>query len=156
GSNGVGSYFHILAARFTSAAGVDMLHVPYTRGNVSVATGDLLTGRIDVFWPSMTLATPHLGTGKIKLLATLGEKRLARTPEVPTIQEAFPSYEPLPSWFALVGPAGLPQPVALRMQGEMAKALGDPSVSGRLQELGMIPGGGSPAELTGIITNTIG
>jgi tripartite-type tricarboxylate transporter receptor subunit TctC len=155
GSNGIGSYFHITGATFMSTAGIDVLHVPYTGGNTALPMTDLMTGRIDIFWPSMTLAAPHLNTGKLKLLATLGSARLARTPNVPTIAEAFPSYTPLPSWFALVGPNGLPSPIASRMQGEMAKALADPAVTARLNELGMIPGGGSPQELTSLIRSTI-
>jgi tripartite-type tricarboxylate transporter receptor subunit TctC len=155
GSNGIGSYFHITGETFRHSAGIDMLHIPYTGGNVSIPMGDLLTGRIDVFWPSMTLAGPHLGTGKLKLLAVLGDKRLSKTPDVPTIAEAFPQYKPLPSWFALVAPAGTPQPIVSRIQGEMAKALGDATVTARLNDLGMNPGGGSPEQLRGIIASTI-
>jgi tripartite-type tricarboxylate transporter receptor subunit TctC len=155
GSNGAGSYFHITGATFMSAAGIDVLHVPYTGGNTAQPMTDLMTGRIDIFWPSMTLAAPHLSSGKLKLLATMGSARLARAPNVPTMAEAFPAYTPLPSWFALVGPAALPQPIVLRMQGEMQKALADATVVARLQELGMIPGGGSPQELGKLIQSTI-
>jgi tripartite-type tricarboxylate transporter receptor subunit TctC len=155
GSNGIGSYFHITGATFMQAAGIDVLHVPYTGGNTAQPMTDLLTGRLNIFWPSMTLASPQLGSGKLKLLAVLGEKRLARTPDVPTIAEAFPAYTPLPSWFALVGPAALPQPIAMRVQGEMSKALADATVVGRLSELGMVPGGGSPDQLSQLMRSTI-
>jgi tripartite-type tricarboxylate transporter receptor subunit TctC len=155
GSNGIGSYFHITGETFRHSAGIDMLHIPYTGGNVSVPMGDLLTGRIDMFFPSMTLAGPQLGTGKLKLLAVLGDKRLAKTPDVPTIGEAFPQYKPLPSWFALVAPAATPQPVIGRLHGEMAKALADGTVVTRLNDLGMIPGGAQPAEARAVIANTI-
>jgi tripartite-type tricarboxylate transporter receptor subunit TctC len=93
--------------------------------------------------------------GKLKLLAVLGDRRLKRAPEVPTIAEAFPDYTPLPSWFALVGPLGLPQPVVARMQGELAKALADPKVSARLDDLGMVSRGSTPEELTSVIRSTI-
>ena len=154
-SNGVGSFFHITGETFKAAADIDLLHVPYTGGKVSIPLNDLLAGRIDVFFPSMTLAGPHLKGGKLKLLATLGDKRLKRAPDVPTIAEAFPAYKPMPSWFALVGPAALPRPIVLRVQSEMAKAVADRTVSGRLEELGMEPGGGSPEELAATMKYTV-
>lgn len=155
GSNGVGSYFHITGETFRNAAGIEMLHVPYTGGNVSVPLTDLLTGRIDMFFPSMTLAGPHLSSGKMKLLAVLGDTRLKRAPDVPTIAEAFPAYTPLPSWFALVGPAGLPQPIVARLQSEMAKAVADEQVAARLSELGMVPRGTTPEQLSAVMKTTI-
>lgn len=154
-SNGIGSFFHITGETFKAAAGIDLLHVPYTGGKISVPLNDLLAGRIDVFFPSMTLAAPHLKEGRIKLLATLGSKRLKAAPDVPTIAEAFPAYKPMPSWFALVGPAALPRPIVLRLQSEFAKALADATVSGRLEDLGMTPGGGSPEELAQTMKYTV-
>lgn len=155
GSNGVGSYFHITGETFKSAANIDVLHIPYTGGKVAIPLNDLLAGRIDMFFPSYTLAGPHIKGGKIKLLAVLANKRLPGAPDVPTIDEAFPAYKPLPSWFALVGPAALPRPIVLRVQGEIAKALADKTVSERLGELGMLPGGGSPEEMGQIIKDTV-
>jgi tripartite-type tricarboxylate transporter receptor subunit TctC len=154
-SNGIGSFFHITGETFKAAAGIDLLHIPYTGGKVSIPLNDLLAGRIDVFWPSLTLAGPHLKSGKLKLLATLGDRRLKRAPDVPTIAEAFPAYKPMPSWFALVGPAELPRPIVMRVHSEMAKALADPTVSGRLEELGMQPGGDSPPQTRETIGYTI-
>jgi len=146
-SNGVGSFFYLTGETFKMAAGVDILQIPYTGGNVSVGFNDFLSGRVDVFYPSLTLAGPQLSSGRIKLLAVLNDTRLKKTPEVPTIAEAFPAYVPLPSWFALVGPAKLPQPIARRLQGEIAKTLAEPEVAGRLTDLGMSPIGSTPEAL---------
>jgi len=154
-SNGVGSFFYLTGETFKMAAGVDILHVPYTGGNVSVGFNDFLSGRVDVFYPSLTLAGPQLSSGRLKLLAVLNDKRLKKTPDVPTIAEAFPAYTPMPSWFALVGPAQLPHPVALRLQGEIAKTIADPEVSGRLSDLGMSGVGSTPEALTATMKSTI-
>jgi tripartite-type tricarboxylate transporter receptor subunit TctC len=154
-SNGVGSFFHLTGETFKMAAGVDILHVPYTGGNVSLSFNDLLAGRVDVFFPSLTLAGPQLSSGKIKLLAVLNEERLKKTPSVPTISEAFPAYTPMPSWFALVGPAKLPPAIVARLRDEVAKALGDAEVSGRLSDLGMSAVGSTPEGLAATIRKTM-
>jgi len=81
--------------------------------------------------------------------------RLKKTPDVPTIGEAFPAYVPLPSWFALVGPARLPDAVARRVQGEIAKAVAEPDVTTRLTDLGMSPVGSTPEGLHETMKRTI-
>ncbi len=155
GSNGVGSFFHLTGETFKMAAGIDVLHIPYTGGNVSVPLNDLLSGRIDLFFPSMTLAGPHLSTGKMKLLAVLGEQRLKRAPDVPTIKEAFPAYTPMPSWFGLVAPAATPSALTHRIQSEIAKALADPEVTQRLNDLGMNAVGSTPDQFAATMKSTL-
>lgn len=154
-SNGVGSYFHLTGETFKNAAGIDILHVPYTGGNMSLPLNDLLSGRIDVFFPTVTLAGAHLGGGKMKPLAVLGESRLKRLPDLPAIAEAFPAFKPVPSWFALVGPLALPQAIVARLHGEIVKALADSQLSTRMSDLGMLPVGSTPEALTTVMRQTM-
>ena len=154
-SNGVGSSFYLTGETFKLAAGVDILHVPYTGGNMSTSWNDFLAGRVDLFYPSLTLAGPQLTSGRIKLLAVLNDVRMKKTPDVPTIAEAFPAYTPMPSWFALVGPAKMPAPIAQRLQGDIAKVVADPEVLGRLGDLGMSGVGSAPEALTATMKQTI-
>jgi tripartite-type tricarboxylate transporter receptor subunit TctC len=93
--------------------------------------------------------------GKMRPLAVLGASRLKRIPEVPTIKEAFPAYNPIPSWFALVGPAALPQPIVVRVHGEVVKALGDAQLSARMTDLGMVPVGSTPDALAAVMKQTM-
>jgi tripartite-type tricarboxylate transporter receptor subunit TctC len=155
GSNGVGSFFYLTGETFKMAAGVDIQEVPYTGGNVSLAVNDLLTGRIQVFYPSLTLAGPHMSGGKIKLLAILNDTRLKGAPNVPSIAEAFPAYTPMPSWFGVVGPAALPRPIVSRVQSEIAKVLAEPEVSARLTELGMSLVGSTPEAFAAAMKSTM-
>lgn len=144
GSNGIGSNFHMVGEAFKMAAGVDILHVPYSAAKMSIPIGDLLAGRLDVHFPSFSLIGPHLATGKVKLLAAMGSKRIKRMPDVPALTESLPNYKGPPSWFAVFGPPKLSQPITARLQGEMAKALAEPDVSGRLNDIGITPLGTMP------------
>ncbi len=154
-SNGVGSYFHLLGETFKNAAGIDLLHVPYTGGNMSLPLNDLLSGRIDIFFPTVALAGAHMTGGKMRPLAVLGESRLKRLPDVPTMREVFPAYSPIRSWFGLVGPAGLPKPVVARLHAEIVKSLSDAQLSARMTDLGMVPVGSTPEALASVMRETM-
>lgn len=155
GSNGVGSFFHMTGETFTSAAGINALHVPYTGGNMALPLNDLLSGRIDIFFPTIALAGGNLTGGKMKVLAVFGDSRVDKLPNVPTIGEALPGYKPPPSWFAMVGPQGLPAPLVSRIQSEISKAINDKTVAGRLNDLGMVGVAGTPEALTATIRESI-
>jgi tripartite-type tricarboxylate transporter receptor subunit TctC len=146
GSNGIGSNFHMQGESLKMSAGIDMLHVPYSGGNMAIPINDLMTGRLDVHFPSYSLIGPHLSTGKVRLIAVMGAKRVARMPDVPLMKEILPGFKPLPSWFGSLGPLGMPQPAVARLQFEIAKALGDPDVSGKLNDIGIAPWGSTPEQ----------
>jgi tripartite-type tricarboxylate transporter receptor subunit TctC len=155
GSNGVGSFFHMTGETFTSAAGINALHVPYTGGNMALPLNDLLSGRIDIFFPTIALAGGNLTGGKMKVLAVFGDRRVDRLPNVPAIGEALPGYQPPPSWFAMVGPQALPAAIVARVQNEISKAINDKQVAGRLNDLGMVGVAGTPEALTATIKESI-
>ena len=154
-SNGVGSFFHMTGETFTTAAGIKALHVPYTGGNMSLPLNDLISGRIDIFFPTIALAGGNLTGGKMKVLAVFGDKRVDRLPNVPAIGEVVPGYKPPPSWFALVGPQALPPAIVSRVHGEIVKAINDKQVAGRLNDLGMVGVAGTPDALSATIRDSI-
>ncbi len=155
GSNGVGSFFHMTGETFTSAAGISALHVPYTGGNMSLPLNDLIAGRIDIFFPTIALAGGNLTGGKMKVLAVFSDKRVDLLPNVPAIGEALPGYQPPPSWFAMVGPQALPMAIVARLHAEIARAINDKTVAGRLNDLGMVGVAGTPEALTVTIRESI-
>ena len=154
-SNGVGSFFHMTGETFTNAAGFQALHVPYTGGNMALPLNDLISGRIDIFFPTIALAGGNLTGGKMRVLAVFGDKRVDRLPNVPAIGEVVPGYQPPPSWFALVGPLGLPPAIVGRVHGEVVKAINDRVVAGRLNDIGMVGVAGTPEALAGTIKDSI-
>lgn len=146
GSTGVGSAFHMLGESFERDTGVRMLHVPYGQGSVAVPVTDLASNRIQLYWPSLTSLMPVLSSGNVKVLAIVDKTGLKALPGVPTIYEAIPDYTLLKGFFGLYGPAQLPDAIAIRIQEEVKRALGDPKVVARLDELGIHGGGQPPAE----------
>jgi tripartite-type tricarboxylate transporter receptor subunit TctC len=146
GSVGRGSVFHFQGEALKVAAGIDMLHVPYTGANNANIIGDLLANRVQIYFPAYPATLSMLPGGKVKLLGIFYDRRVKQRPDLPTVKEAVPGLITVPSWFGFMGPAGLPAPIAARLQVEVAKALADPDVSNKLDEVGIVPVGNPTAE----------
>ncbi len=147
GSVGRGSVFHFQGEAMKVAAGIDMLHVPYTGANNANIIGDLLANRVQVYFPAYPATLAALPTGKIKLLGIFLDQRTKQRPDLPTVKEALPNLTTVPSWFGFMGPAGLPAPIVARLETEIRKALEDPEISKKLEEVGIIPIGSTGAEM---------
>jgi tripartite-type tricarboxylate transporter receptor subunit TctC len=141
-SSGSGSAQHLAAARFMLATGIQMTHVPYKGSGQAIV--DLLSGTVDLNFESPPNVLPHLKTGKLRVLAITSEKRSALMPDVPTLSEAgVPNAEML-QWFAVLGPAGLPQPIVQKLNTEIAAILKMPEVAEKIaSQGGEIIGGSS-------------
>jgi tripartite-type tricarboxylate transporter receptor subunit TctC len=145
GSGGNGSPQHMAMALFASQAGVQLTHVPY-KGATQAAVG--LAGReVDVEFQGIATVNALVKAGKLRLLAVSTPKRLPQFPEVPTVGESGLAGFEFNSWFAIMAPAGTPKAIVQRVQTEVAKALGDPSVREQLMAQGLTPRGSSPDEL---------
>ena len=134
GTPGVGSVFHLVGEAFKQAAAVDMLHVPY-KGTI-IAVNDVVGGQIQMTLSALPNVRPHLGSGKLKLLAWLGSRRFPVAPNVPTASEIVPGFEQPPSWFGMFGPAKMQRPVVQRLNSEMVKALSAPDMKPKIEEMG--------------------
>ena len=106
-----------------TAAGIDMLHVPY-KSNPQVVT-DLLGGQISLFFGDVSTSMPPVAAGKLKGYAVSGLKRSPLAPDLPTLNEAgIPGYD-LTAWFAAFVPAKTPKPVIDKLNAAMRAALAD-------------------------------
>src|SRR5882672_2512058 len=124
GSFGLGSSGHISVDYLKNLVGIDIVHVPY-RG-AGPALTDLLSGQIQMMMVTPLLVEPHARAGKLKLVAAATRERIAGLPDLPTIAESgVPGYE-AGTWFALVGPAGIPREVIAKIYADTAKILADP------------------------------
>lgn len=148
GSTGIGSAFHLMGEALNVDSKISMLHVPYNNVSVAVQMGDLANDRIQVYFAAYITALSTLQTGKVRIVAVMDKARLKRLPDVPTIFESSPNYALVPSWFALLAPAGTPRDIVLRLQVEARKALLDTVARDKLEELGTTPVGGTPEEFT--------
>ena len=143
-SNGTGSSAHLAAVLYESMTGARMVHVPYK--GLSPALVDLLGGEVHAMFSSMVAIVPHIRTGRLRALAVTGRRRSALLPEVPTLAETIaPGYE-AGSWYGILVPAGTPRDVVVRLNAEVAKALGQQEVRKRLAAEGAEAVGGTPEE----------
>jgi tripartite-type tricarboxylate transporter receptor subunit TctC len=133
-SSGNGSAQHLAAARFMLATQTRMTHVPYKGSGQAIV--DLLAGTVDLNFESPPNVLQHLQTGKLRALAITNAKRSPLLPEVPTLAEAgVPDAEML-QWFALLGPAGLPQPIVDKLNSEVNAILQQPDVAEKIASQG--------------------
>jgi tripartite-type tricarboxylate transporter receptor subunit TctC len=147
GSGGVGTQAHIGGEIFESMAGVHMVHVAYK--GVGDSVRDLLGGQIDMIFAQIPAVKAHIDSGKLRALGVASLTRSPVLPNVPTIAEAggLPEFQAV-SWYALVGPAGMPPAVVTKIQTDVARVIQLPEIRERLQGLGAEPVGSTPAALT--------
>ena len=144
-SGGLGSPQHMAMEMFSSAAGIQLTHVPY-RGATQAAL-DVVGGRIPVMFTALSIVLQHIREGKVRALAVAGRQRSPLLPEVPTVSEAgLPGFT-FYTWAGIYAPLGTPRPVVERLNAEIAKAVSDPAVREKLSGLGLEPASGTPAQL---------
>ena len=151
GSAGQGSAQHLAIESFKLAAGVDALHIPYKGSGPMIV--DLIAGQIQYSFDTMTAATPHVKSGKLRAIAQTRAKRAAGHPTVPTMAESgFPGFEAT-TWYGLVGPGKMPAAMARRMNEDINKVLAMPDVKEKLDLYGAEDGGGTAQQFSEFIRN---
>ena len=131
-SGGAGSPGHLATELFKSAAGVQMLHVPYK--GPAPAIQDVMGGQVDCGFLAGPTVLPHVRSGRLVALAVSGSRRSQLLPEVPTVAESgFPGYD---ATFSLVlfAPKGTPGTIVQAMHTAMASALKNPDVVEKLRQ----------------------
>ena len=129
-SFGNGTSSHLGVELFKSLAGIDMQHVSYK--GMAPAMQDILGGQVKVLMSNIPDAIRQLKAGKVKALGVADDKRAVQLPEVPTFAEqGFPGYA-VYSWYAVVAPAGTPDPVVRKLHAAFSTAVNDPVVIERL------------------------
>jgi tripartite-type tricarboxylate transporter receptor subunit TctC len=112
---------------------------------------DLLAGRVTMCFCNISLAMPQVREGKLRALAVTSAKRSPAAPDFPTMDESgFRGFD-VTSWFALMAPAGTPQPIIDKLHEETVRILALPDVRQKFADLGMEIVGSSPAELAALI-----
>jgi tripartite-type tricarboxylate transporter receptor subunit TctC len=138
GSSGLGSILHLCGEQFkASAGGLNIVHVPY-RGSAPMM-GDLIAGQITMAFDATPTALPQAQSGAIRAIGAGMAERMRVLPNLPTLQEqglkGFECY----TWNAILAPANTPPPIVAQLNEAMNKALADPVVFARLQEVGIDP-----------------
>ena len=142
-SVGSASSNHLGILQLEQAAGIKMTHIPYKGGGPLIQA--LLGQQVDISFVSTPLILPHLKSGKVKGIATGGNKRLTQMPEIPTLAETFPGMQ-MVSWFGLLAPNGVPKDITARVRRDLARAMEDPTIRQRLTDAGFDIVASSPEE----------
>lgn len=138
GSSGTGQTDHLAGELFQRLTGVRMTHVPYKGGGPALI--DLISGDLQVMFPTSVVAVPHINSGKLRVLGVATRERQALMPDLPAISETVPGFG-ISNWDGIFAPAQTPPHIADRLFVEINKALENPELRKRWQALGVVPKG---------------
>ena len=118
-SSGVGGSPHLCGELFKTMADVDMVHIPY-RG-AGVATTDVLSGQIQMFYTGITALVSHVKSGRMRPIGMATLQRSALMPELPTVSEQGLKGFEVTSWTGIVAPAKTPRAIVQKLYDHIAK-----------------------------------
>lgn len=131
-SVGIGNSTHLSMEMLTDTAGVRMTHVPFNGSATSMTS--VLTGETDCMVIPLSTPLPHIQAGTLVPLAVLGSTRAAALPDVPTLKETGFEGLVMPTWYAVVGPIGMPAGAVERINAAVLAALTDQDTARKLRE----------------------
>lgn len=148
---GPGGAHHLSAELFESAAGIDMVGVPFKGGGPAASA--LLAGQVDMMFEQTGAALPSIQAGKIRPIAVTSVKRLSSLPDVPTFIEAGYPQVSVSNWMGYVAPKGTPPAIVAKLQEAFAKAMEHPEVKDRILSQSNEFGGGSSQDFASFISS---
>ena len=135
-SVGPGSPAHLSFEILKKRTAIDLLHVPFKGTNESLPA--MFAGDIHAMFDTLPLALPHIKAGKLRALAVTTLQRVPQLPDVPTLKELGLVDDEVVTWYAVIAPAGTPQPIIDRLYKEYTAAAGTPDVQKMLTDNGLI------------------
>lgn len=136
GSVGAGSSQHLAGSQFQMITGLQMQHLPYT--NSGQMNTDLMEGRIDMLFQSISAVTQLAQAGRMRPIAVSGAERVAAFPDLPTMREQGVEIVST-GWFGLCTPAGVPEPILARLETELTAVMQEPELRQRIVTGGAVP-----------------
>jgi tripartite-type tricarboxylate transporter receptor subunit TctC len=153
GSVAIGSASHLTMEMLKSAAGIDIVHVPYKGSHPAVV--DLVGGQVQAafFVPGNILEFAK--DGRARIIASTGAKRFTATPDVPTmIEQGYPDFVAV-TWIGFLAPGGTPRPIIDRYHKEIVRILHLPHVRAKLDEMQTDLVAGTPEQFSDWIAQEI-
>ena len=144
GSGGSGSVAHLSGEMFKSQANLDIAHVPYKGGILSV--NDLLAGHVQIVFSDALPVMQHIRAGKLRALAVTSPERSPLAPEIPTCAESGLPGLVAVNWWGVLLPAGTPKVIADKFRADLVKVMQDPEVKEKFAALGVEALSSTPAE----------
>ncbi len=147
-SAGNGSGQHLYMELFKSAAGLDMVHVPFK--GAGPASQSFQSGQLPLMIDVTTAAVPLVKAGKARALVVIGSKPLDALPGAPTFDSLYPGLG-IPTWHGIFTATGTPAPVLAKLANDIQAALKVPAVGDRFRQLGTEPSGVSGEAFNAIV-----
>jgi len=134
-TNGEGGFPHLAFEHFAAMAGFKFQHVPY-KGASQIA-GDVIGGQVQLGIGAYTSMSPHVNSGRAKLIGVTNDVKVPNKPELPLLADAAPGYDSR-GWFGYVAPAGTPPEIVRTLNAEINRAMRQPDVSEKMTNAGLI------------------
>ena len=147
-TNGEGGFPHLGFEHLRSMADFTYTHVPY-KGSAAIAT-DVIGGQVQAAMDGITGMTPHIKSGRLRLLAVTNKTRVDLWPGVPAAAEDVPGYES-GGWFGFIAPAGTPREIVMKLNDEINRAMKAPDVTQKLEAAGLFVVAESPEYFAKVI-----
>ena len=145
-SGGTGTFTFLAAELFKAQAGVNLLHVPYKGGGPALTA--VIAGEVAVYFAPLAVALPHIQQQRLRPLAVTTARRVPLVAGLPTVAEAGVAGYESGNWYGLLVPAKTPKEIVAAIHDATISVLNNPAVSKRLGDLGYIPIGNQPDELS--------
>ena len=152
-SFGDGSSAHLTGEMFKSAAGVDMVHIPYKGGGPALAA--VMGGEVQCTFANLSVALPQVKGGKVKAIAVTSARRATALPELPTLAESgVPGFEATAT-VGMLAPAGTPRALVLRLNQDVHRVVNEPAMREQLLARGLEIALSTPEEFARYIRSEI-
>jgi tripartite-type tricarboxylate transporter receptor subunit TctC len=147
-SSGSGTSVHMSGELFMMMTGCKMTHIPYK--GAGPALTDLIGGQVQVLFDNLPSSIGHIRGGRIRALAVTTTEPSAALPGIPTVAQSVPGYE-ASAWFGIGMPKGTPKEIVDKLNAEVNRALSDPAMVKKLEDLGGTPLKGSPDDFGNVV-----
>ncbi len=151
-SVGVGSTQHMVGELLGASSGGQFLHVPYRGGGAPVQA--VIGGEVDLLCDTLTVAVPHIQSGRLRALAVTSAEAWPTLPAVPPAAASLPGFE-VRSWLGIAAPAGTPDAIVQRLNSEVRAVLARADVQKSLVNLGSVASPSSPEAMKDMVQKEI-
>lgn len=152
-SGGNGSAGHMSGELLKTAAGVQMMHIPFK--GAAAARMSVLSGECDLIFDNLASALANIQDGKLIPLAVTTTFRAPELPNTPTMEEAgVPGFD-ISTWYAFFGPAKMDKMVQDKLNAALVKAINSPAMAERFKKMGAVPKAGTPDELNAFVKSEL-
>ena len=134
-TNGEGGFPHLAFEHLAALGGFSFQHIPY-KGASQIIT-DVIGGQVQLGIGAYTSLSPHVNSGRVRLVAVTNPVRVPNKPELPIFADAVPGYDSR-GWFGYVAPAATPREIVRTLNEEINRAMRQPDVADKMVAAGLI------------------